>query len=60
MPGTEHFKSRKAYRKYLAYIHIHHILTGAAFGAATYAVWSIIRYLRHISQWQMARNDEVK
>ena len=25
MPGTEHFKSKRAYRKYLAYIHIHHI-----------------------------------
>ena len=34
MPGTEHFKTKKAYRKYLAYI--------------------------HISQWQKARNDEVK
>ena len=25
MPGTEHFKSKRAYRKYIAYIHIHHI-----------------------------------
>ena len=36
------------------------ILTGAAFGTAIYAAWSIIRYLHHISQWQKARNDEVK
>ena len=25
MPKTEHFRSKKAYRKYIAYIHIHHI-----------------------------------
>ena len=36
------------------------ILTGAAFGTAIYAAWSIIRYLHHISQWQRARNEEVK
>ena len=36
------------------------ILTGAAFSTAIYAAWSIIRYLHHISQWQKARNDEVK
>ena len=36
------------------------ILTGAAFGTAIYAAWSIIRYLHYISQWQKARNDEVK
>ena len=36
------------------------ILTGTAFGTALYAAWSIIRYLRHISQWQKARNEEVK
>ena len=36
------------------------ILTGAAFGTAIYAAWSIIRYLHHISKWQQARNDEVK
>ena len=36
------------------------ILTGAAFGMAIYAAWSIIRYLRHISKWQQARNEEVK
>ena len=36
------------------------ILTGAAFGTAIYAAWSIIRYLHHISQWQRARNEEAK
>ena len=36
------------------------ILTGAAFGTAIYAAWSIIRHLHHISQWQKARNEEVK
>ena len=36
------------------------ILTGAAFGTAIYAAWSIIRYLHCISKWQQARNDEVK
>ena len=36
------------------------ILTGAAFGTAIYAAWSIIRYLHYISQWQQARNDEVR
>ena len=36
------------------------MLTGAAFGTAIYAAWSIIRYLHHISKWQQARNEEVK
>ena len=36
------------------------ILTGAAFGTAIYAAWSIVRYLHHISKWQQARNEEVK
>ena len=36
------------------------ILTGAAFGTAIYAAWSIIRYLHQISKWQQARNEEVK
>ena len=36
------------------------ILTGAAFGTAIYAAWSIIRYLHYISKWQQARNEEVK
>ena len=36
------------------------VLTGAAFGTAIYAAWSIIRYLHHISKWQQARNEEVK
>ena len=36
------------------------IFTGAAFGTAIYAAWSIIRYLHYISKWQQARNEEVK
>ena len=36
------------------------IFTGAAFGTAIYAAWSIIRYLHYISKWQQARNEEVR
>ena len=36
------------------------MLTGASFGTAIYAAWSIIRYLHQISKWQQARNEEVK
>ena len=36
------------------------IFTGFSFSISIYAAWSIIRYLHHISQWQQARNEEVR